>query len=50
MYTGYLIEIFVLRQLENITLCGPEEKILIYMCLMNGNIQLEIILKIESKH
>ena len=36
--TGYLTEIFVLRQLKNIRLCGPEEKMLIYMCLMNENI------------
>ena len=50
IFTGNLIEIFVLRQLENIRLYGPEEKILIFMSLMNGNIQLGIILKIKSKH
>ena len=50
IFTGNLIEIFALRQLENIRLCGPEEKILIFMSLMNGNIQLGIILKIKSKH
>ena len=48
--TGNLIEILFWRQLENIRLCGPEEKILIFMSLMNGNIQLGIILKIKLKH
>ena len=45
--TGNLIEIFILRQLENIRLFGQGEKRLIVMSLINGNIRLRIILKIK---